>query len=97
MIDIIVRICLPLARPALLTVILLNFIDIWNEYLFALVLLNSRNRTIQVAVATLKGERVSNYGLVAAGVLISMLPVFLVFVFSQERIMSGLYTGAVKE
>ena len=95
--DIIVRICLPLARPALLTVILLNFIDIWNEYLFALVLLNSRNRTIQVAVATLKGERVSNYGLVAAGVLISMLPVFLVFVFSQERIMSGLYTGAVKE
>jgi len=97
LIDIIVRICLPLARPALLTVILLNFIDIWNEYLFALVLLNSRNRTIQVAVATLKGERVSNYGLVAAGVLISMLPVFLVFIFSQERIMSGLYTGAVKE
>jgi multiple sugar transport system permease protein len=95
--DIIVRIFFPLARPALLTVILLNFIDIWNEYLFALVLLDSKNRTIQVAVATLKGERVVNYGLLAAGILISMLPVFLVFILSQERIMSGLYTGAVKE
>ena len=95
--DIIVSIFLPLARPALLTVILLNFIDIWNEYLFALVLLNSKNRTVQVAVATLKSDRVINYGLIAAGVLISLLPVFLVFIFSQERIMSGLYTGAVKE
>jgi len=95
--QIMVSIFFPLARPALLTVILLNFIDIWNEYLFALVLLNSKNRTIQVAVATLKAERAANYGLIAAGVLISMLPVFLVFLFSQERIMSGLYTGAVKE
>ncbi len=95
--DIIARIFFPLARPALLTVILLNFIDIWNEYLFALVLLDSKNRTIQVAVATLKGERVVNYGLLAAGILISMLPVFLVFIFSQERIMGGLYSGAVKE
>ena len=77
--------------------ILLNFIDIWNEYLFALVLLNSKNRTVQVAVATLKAERAANYGLIAAGVLISMLPVVLLFLLSQDRIMSGLYTGAVKE
>jgi multiple sugar transport system permease protein len=97
LLDVIARIFFPLARPALLTVILLNFLDIWNEYLFALVLLNSKNRTVQVAIATLKAERAANYGLIAAGVLISLLPVFLVFVFSQERIMSGLYTGAVKE
>ena len=88
---------LPPGAASTVTVILLNFIDIWNEYLFALVLLNSKNRTVQVAVATLKAERAANYGLIAAGVLISMLPVFLVFLFSQERIMSGLYTGAVKE
>jgi multiple sugar transport system permease protein len=73
------------------------FADFMAAYPFALALLNSRNWTIQVAVATLKGERVVNYGLLAAGILISMLPVFLVFIFSQERIMSGLYTGAVKE
>jgi multiple sugar transport system permease protein len=97
LLDILMRIFLPLARPALLTVVLLNFIDIWNEYLFALVLLNSKNRTVQVAVATLRGERVVDYGLIAAGVLISLVPVLLVFLFSQERIMSGLYTGAVKE
>lgn len=95
--DIIRLIFFPLARPGLLTVILLNFIDIWNEYLFALVLLNSKNRTIQVAVATLKTEHVTNYGLVAAGIVISLLPVFLVFLFSQEQIMRGLYTGAIKE
>ena len=88
---------LPMARPAVITALLLNFLSVWNEYLFALVLLNSDSRTVQIAVSTLKGERIVDYGLIAGGVLISMIPVILLFVFSQEKIMQGMFIGAVKE
>jgi multiple sugar transport system permease protein len=88
---------LPMARPAVITCLLLNFLSVWNEYLFALVLLNSDSRTVQIAVSTLKGERIVDYGLIAGGVLISMIPVILLFIFSQEKIMQGMFIGAVKE
>jgi multiple sugar transport system permease protein len=88
---------LPMARPALITCLLLNFLSVWNEYLFALVLLNSDSRTVQIAVSTLKGERIVDYGLISGGVLISMIPVILLFIFSQEKIMQGMFIGAVKE
>ena len=88
---------LPMARPAVITSLLLNFLSVWNEYLFALILLNSESRTVQIAVATLKGERIVDYGLIAGGVLISMIPVILLFIFSQEKIMQGMFIGAVKE
>jgi len=95
--DLIRFVFLPMARPAVLTSVLLNFLSLWNEYLFALVLLNANNKTIQIAVTMLKGERTVDYGLIAAGVIISMIPIYLVFLFSQEKIMQGMFAGAVKE
>ncbi len=88
---------LPMARPAVVTCLLLNFLSVWNEYLFALILLNQDNRTVQIAISTLKGERLVNYGLISAGVLVSMIPIILLFLFFQERIMQGMFVGAVKE
>lgn len=95
--DLIRFVFLPMARPAIVTLLLLNFLSVWNEYLFALVLLNSNNKTIQIAVTTLKGERVIDYGLIAGGVIISMIPIILIFIFAQEKIMQGMFVGAVKE
>jgi multiple sugar transport system permease protein len=95
--DLIWHVFLPMARPAVITSLLLNFLSVWNEYLFALVLLNTDSRTVQIAVATLKGERIVDYGLIAGGVLISMIPVILLFLFSQEKIMQGMFVGALKE
>jgi multiple sugar transport system permease protein len=86
----------PLARPGLVTVVVLNFIDIWNEFLFALILLNQDNRTLQVAVSILKQERLIHYGVLSAGVLLSILPVYIVFIIFQEQIVEGLFAGAVK-
>ena len=84
--------------PGIITVLVLNFINIWNEYLFALILMDSNNRTIQLALALLRAnQRSVDYGLIAAGVLISMIPVYIVFIFFQEKIMSGMLAGAVKE
>jgi len=96
--QIIAYIFFPISMPGILTVLVLNFINIWNEYLFALILMDSDNRTIQLALALLRAnQRQVDYGLIAAGVVISMIPVYLAFVFFQDRIMTGMLAGAVKE
>ena len=80
--QIIFYIFLPICMPGIITVLVLNFINMWNEYLFALILMDSNNRTIQLALALLRAnQRTVDYGLIAAGVVISMIPVFIVFVF----------------
>jgi multiple sugar transport system permease protein len=86
----------PLARPGVITVVVLNFIDFWNEYLFALVLLSSKNRTLQIALTILKNDRLVDYGIIAAGVIMAVIPVYIVFIFFQEQIVKGFYAGALK-
>ena len=54
--QIIVYIFLPICLPGIITVLVLNFINIWNEYLFALILMDSNNRTIQLATALAQGQ-----------------------------------------
>jgi multiple sugar transport system permease protein len=96
--QIIIYIFFPLCSPGILTVVVLNFIGIWNEYLFALILMDSDNRTVQLALALLKAnQRTVDFGLIAAGVVISMIPVYIVFIFFQDKIMSGMLAGAIKE
>jgi multiple sugar transport system permease protein len=96
--QIIFYIFVPICMPGVLTVLVLNFINIWNEYLFALILMDSNNRTIQLALALLRAnQRAIDYGLIAAGVVISMIPVYVTFIFFQDKIMSGMLAGAIKE
>lgn len=95
--QIIFYLFLPLSTPGIITVVVLNFINIWNEYLFALILMDSDNRTIQLATALLRAsQRSVDYGLIAAGVVISMVPVYIAFVFFQDKIMNGMLVGAIK-
>jgi len=90
------HIIFPLSRTGIATVMVLNFIEIWNEYLFALILLNQETRTLQLVIPLLRAERVSDYSIIAAGLVIAVIPVVLIFVLFQERIMQGLYSGGVK-
>lgn len=92
------RIILPMSIPGLTTVIIFNFINFWNEYIFALVLLGGGNSiTAQVALPKLQGERLVDYGLVAAGAIVVMLPVLLCYVLLQKQTQRALTAGAVKE
>ncbi len=90
------RVMFPLARSGVVTVMILTFIFVWNEFIFALILLGRNVRTVQLAVPLLKGERLVDFGLLSAGVVISIVPVFIMFAFFQEKIVSGLTSGAVK-
>ncbi len=97
--EIIVKVFMPLMWPALVTTGLLAFIAAWNEFLFALTFtLTNTQRTVPVAIALISGA--SQYELpwgniMAASVLVTLPVVVLVLIF-QRRIVSGLTAGAVK-
>ncbi|MCB1883550.1 MAG: carbohydrate ABC transporter permease [Geminicoccaceae bacterium] len=97
--QIIFKVFMPLLWPALVTTGLLAFIAAWNEFLFALTFVSNNNqRTIPVAIALLSGstEREIPWGnIMAASVIVTIPLIILVLVF-QRRIVSGLTAGAVK-
>lgn len=91
------HVMLPLARPAILTVTLLNFINFWNELLLAITLITDpKMRTIQAAMMMFVGEHGSNYALAAASLVVSMLPVLLLYLVMSGKFIEGLTAGAVK-
>lgn len=90
---------LPLTVPSLITAGLLVFIFSWNEFMFALTLMNIESqKTVTLGVATLSGAFAEQipYGQIAAGVIASALPLILLVVVFQRRIVSGLTAGALK-
>jgi multiple sugar transport system permease protein len=94
-----IRVVLPLSIPALVTTGLLTFIFAWNEFMFALTFLNEESaKTVTVGVATLSGAFTyeNPWGLLAAGVIASSLPLIVLVVVFQKRIVSGLTAGAGK-
>ena len=91
-------IVVPLVRPALLTLGIVNALWAWNELLIAVVLLQDEDaRTLQAGLALLKGKNTVDIPLVMAGATISAVPLLLLYVVGQRVFMSGLLAGAVKE
>jgi trehalose/maltose transport system permease protein len=92
-------IVVPLAGPALATVTVLAFVFSWNEYILALTFMNAEDaRTVTVGIATLSGAFVYQipWGLIAAGVIASSLPLIVLTIFFQNRIVAGLTAGSVR-
>jgi raffinose/stachyose/melibiose transport system permease protein len=90
-------IMMPLLRPAWITVGVLTFLDLWSEFLMPLYFLSSTDKwPMTLAVYNFFGIYEANWNLVSADVVLTILPVLLVFVFGQRYVMSGITTGAVK-
>jgi multiple sugar transport system permease protein len=90
------RIYYPLARPALVTVAMLNFVGIWNEYVLPSVTLNDPAQyTLPLGLQNLLSANVVNWNQVMAGSLIIVVPVILVFAFLQRYFVEGL-RGSMK-
>lgn len=93
------QILLPMAAPALVTTGILTFIFAWNEFIFALTFITREDmKTIPVAAAQLSGASVFEipYGVIAAATVVGTLPLVLLVLFFQRRIVQGLTAGAVK-
>ena len=92
------RILLPLLKPAIVTVCILKGVGTYNEYYNASLYLQDKKHlaTVATSLYTFVGPLGSKYNLICAGVIISLLPALLVFIFCQKQIYSGLTAGAVK-
>lgn len=88
---------MPLAKPALGTVIIFSFLGTWDEYAWAVTVLNDTDkRTLPIAIALFQGQHSTSWGLVFAASIIALVPVIAIYLTFQRYFVAGLTTGAVK-
>jgi cellobiose transport system permease protein len=90
------NVVLPIARPGAAVLGLLTFITYWNDLFWPLILLNTQNPTVQVAIANTRSGIEVDYSLVLAGTVIATFPMLIVFLVLGRQIIGGIMQGAVK-
>lgn len=92
------RIVFPLLKPVQMTVLILNGLWIWNDFLLPSLILgmNGNIITLPIAVQSFLGSFVKEWDLVLTAAFLAMIPITLLFIFAQKRIMSGMVEGAIK-
>ena len=92
------RIILPLLKPVIVTVTILNGMWIWNDYLLPSLMLgqNGKVKTLPVAVQAFVGSYVKQWDLILTAALLAMIPMIIVFLLAQKQIMNGMVEGAIK-
>src|SRR6476469_2272874 len=91
------RVTMPIGAPAIFTTVTLNFIVLWNEFLFAVVLLTDDDkRTLPLGLMHFTGSHQLDVGMAATGLMIAMLPIMLIYAFFSETMIKGMTAGAVR-
>ena len=92
------KVVFPLLKPIQVTVLILNGIWIWNDYLLPSLMLglNGKIKTLPVAVSSFVGSYVKQWDLILSAAFLAMVPVIILFIFAQKQIMQGLVEGAIK-
>lgn len=92
------RIIFPLIKPIQVTVLILNGIWIWNDYLLPSLMLglNGKIKTLPVAVSSFVGSYVKQWDLILAAAFLAMIPIVILFLLAQKQIMHGMVEGAIK-
>lgn len=92
------RICLPIMMPAIVTQMIFSFIGSWNNYFTPSIILSKmKDKTLPLMVATLYGDRFTDYGQIYTGLSIAVIPLIIVYAILQRYIISGVSAGSVKE
>jgi multiple sugar transport system permease protein len=91
------QLILPLSRPALATVAIFTFLASWDEFAWALTIINDpEKRTLPLAIALFQGQYATSWGIVFAASIIAVAPVIAIFVVLQRQFIGGITTGALK-
>jgi raffinose/stachyose/melibiose transport system permease protein len=91
------HVMLPIARPALATVILINFLSYWNELLLAITMVTKPSlRTLPAAMMNFVGDIGTDYAMVATSLVAAMLPILILYILLSEKFIEGLTAGAIK-
>jgi sn-glycerol 3-phosphate transport system permease protein len=92
-----ITIVIPLSRPALGTLAVYSFLQTWNQYLWPLLVTDSRNmRTTQIGLNFLRNEESLSYNLIMAGVVLVLIPTIALLIVGQRQLIRGLTAGSVK-
>lgn len=91
------RVTVPIGAPAIFTAVTLNFIVLWNEFLFAVVLMTDDDkRTLPLGIMHFTGSHQLDVGMAATGLVIAILPVIALYAFFSETMIKGMTAGAVR-
>ena len=91
------RVIVPLTKNGILTLIVLTFNSVWNDYMGPMIYLDSDSkRTIQLGLATFKRQYDANYGAIMAGTVISLIPIVVIYMIAQKYIVDGIAYSGVK-
>jgi len=91
------RIAVPLAKPAIATLVIMNSLTIWNEFLLALVVLtDTAKMPIQRGLMVFQGPHQTDYHLLMAGLTIATIPIVIIYLLMQKHIVKGIAAGALK-
>lgn len=92
------RVLVPMARPAILTMVVLQFMWTWNDFMLALVMVSSESvRTAPLSLTFFVGRYSADFTAIAAGSIIVALPVVIAYVFLQRHFIRGVLSGALRE
>lgn len=92
------KIMLPMVKPGIGALFILNFVNVWNDYLWQLVVGQSENsKTLMVGVATLMQDLNPNFAYKMAGATVAAIPMLFIFMIFQRYFTKGISIGAVKE
>lgn len=91
------NLALPLSKPGLGIVVIFAFLGTWDEYAWALTVLNDVDkRTLPIAIALFQGQHSTSWGLVFAASIIAVIPVLIIYIVFQRNFVAGLTAGALK-
>lgn len=91
------RIMLPQAKPALATLIIFTFIQVWNDYMAPLIYLNTKEKyTIQLGLKFFQSEHTAQYTIIMAGTVCSLIPILIVFLIFEKQITNGMVHSGLK-
>ena len=88
---------LPMSKTVVATVSVFTFLGVWNDYLWPLLMLTDKTKmTLPIALSTLNGQFATEYNVLMAGSLISMIPIILIYCFAQKYFQNGMMAGGIK-
>lgn len=92
-----IKILIPMSKPAIASLGIYTFINTWNQYLWPLLTINNEDkRTVQIGISMLQFAEGSNYGVILAGAILILVPSIIIFIIGQKSLVLGMTQGAVK-
>lgn len=96
-VQVFIRVIIPMSRIPLLTLFVINFMNYWNDYFWPLIILTDPNKmTLPVILSKMNAQYATEYNTLMAGALVSLIPILIVYSFSQKYFINGLQEGGIK-